>query len=51
MKHTGDVRRDTNSGPVLKESGPELCKDASKFRFACVAFGLIRVSKQNQGFP
>lgn len=41
MKFTGDVRREGKSGPVLKESDPELCKDALKPRLACVASGPI----------
>lgn len=39
MQHAGDARRDGSSGPALKESGPGLCKHATKARLACVAFG------------
>lgn len=52
MKHTGDVRRDANSGLTLKESSPELCKDALKLRLACSAFGPISKGlTQKWGFP
>lgn len=35
------MRREGNSGPVLKEFDPELCEDALKPGSVCVAFGPI----------
>lgn len=44
------MRREGNSGSVLKEFDPELCKDASKPRSVCVTFGPISKAGTEAGF-